>query len=209
MKKITRKKHLEMRLQNIPSHPKPKVGLEQYTTPSVIAADLMWNAFSLGDIEDKNILDLGCGTGIFAIASALMGASSSLGVDIDMDSIELAGDVSRKLNLDNVDFRICDVNEFSESLNVDTVFQNPPFGSQKNADKGQDLMFVNKAIELDPNVLYSFHMASTEEFLINFYQDNALDITHIFRYDFPIPKIYEFHTKEKQFVDVIVIRAEL
>ncbi len=209
MKKITRKKHLEMRLQNIPSHPKPKVGLEQYTTPSVIASDLMWNAFSLGDIEDKNILDLGCGTGIFAIASALMGASSSLGVDIDMDSIELAGDVSRKLNLDNVDFRICDVNEFSESLNVDTVFQNPPFGSQKNADKGQDLMFVNKAIELDPNVLYSFHMASTEEFLINFYQDNALDITHIFRYDFPIPKIYEFHTKEKQFVDVIVIRAEL
>lgn len=209
MKKITRKKHLEMRLQNIPSHPKPKVGLEQYTTPSVIASDLMWNAFSLGDIEDKNILDLGCGTGIFAIASALMGASSSLGVDIDMDSIELAGDVSRKLNLDNVDFRICDVNEFSESLNVDTVFQNPPFGSQRNADKGQDLMFVNKAIELDPYVLYSFHMASTEEFLINFYQDNALDITHIFRYDFPIPKIYEFHTKEKQFVDVIVIRAEL
>ena len=97
MKKITRKKHLEMRLQNIPAHPKPKVGLEQYTTPSVIASDLIWNAFSLGDIEDKNILDLGCGTGVFAIGSALMGANSSIGVDIDEDSIELASEVSRKL----------------------------------------------------------------------------------------------------------------
>ena len=209
MKKITRKKHLEMRLQNIPSHPKPKVGLEQYTTPSVIASDLIWNAFGIGDIEDKNIVDLGCGTGIFAIGSALMGANSSIGVDIDEDSIQLAGDVSEKLKIDNVEFIVSDIDEFNQSLNADTLFQNPPFGSQRKADKGQDLKFVEKAIELDSKVLYSFHMASTEEFLIRFYEDNNLKITHIFRYEFPIPKIYEFHNKEKQIVNVIVIRAEL
>ena len=209
MKKITRKKHLEMRLQNIPSHPKPKVGLEQYTTPYVIASDLIWNAFGIGDIEDKNIVDLGCGTGIFAIGSALMGANSSIGVDIDEDSIQLARDVSEKLKIDNVEFIVSDIDEFNQSLNADTLFQNPPFGSQRKADKGQDLKFVEKAIELDPKVLYSFHMASTEEFLIRFYEDNNLKITHIFRYEFPIPKIYEFHNKEKQIVNVIVIRAEL
>ena len=209
MKKITRKKHLEMRLQNIPSHPKPKVGLEQYTTPSVIASDLIWNAFGIGDIEDKNIVDLGCGTGIFAIGSALMGANSSIGVDIDEDSIQLAKDVSEKLKLDNVEFIVSDIDEFNQPLNTDTLFQNPPFGSQRNADKGQDLKFVKKAIEIDAKVIYSFHMASTEEFLIKFYEDNNLKITHIFRYKFPIPKIYEFHNKEKQIVNVIVIRAEL
>ena len=209
MKKITRKKHLEMRLQNIPSHPKPKVGLEQYTTPYVIASDLIWNAFGIGDIEDKNIVDLGCGTGIFAIGSALMGANSSIGVDIDEDSIQLARDVSEKLKIDNVEFIVSDIDEFNQSLNADTLFQNPPFGSQRKADKGQDLKFVEKAIELDSKVLYSFHMASTEEFLIRFYEDNNLKITHIFRYEFPIPKIYEFHNKEKQIVNVIVIRAEL
>ena len=208
MKKITRKKHLEMRLQNIPSHPKPKVGLEQYTTPSVIASDLIWNAFGIGDIEDKNIVDLGCGTGIFAIGSALMGANSSIGVDIDEDSIQLAKDVSEKLKLDNVEFIVSDIDEFNQPLNADTLFQNPPFGSQRNADKGQDLKFVKKAIEIDAKVIYSFHMASTEEFLIKFYEDNNLKITHIFRYKFPIPKIYEFHNKEKQIVNVIVIRAE-
>ncbi|WP_405268306.1 METTL5 family protein [Methanobrevibacter sp.] len=209
MKKITRKKHLEMKLQNIPSHPKPKVGLEQYTTPSVIASDLIWNAFSLGDIEDRNILDLGCGTGIFAIGSALMGANSSTGVDVDEDSIRLAREVSGKLKLDNVKFIVSDIDEFDESSNADTLFQNPPFGSQRKADKGQDLKFVKKAVELDTDVLYSFHMASTEEFLIDFYEDNNLEITHIFRYKFPIPKIYDFHNKEKQIVDVIVIRAIL
>ena len=209
MKKITRKKHLEMRLQSIPSHPNPKVGLEQYTTPSVIASDLVWNAYSLGDILDKNIVDLGCGTGVFAIASRLMGANSSVGVDIDADSIGRARDVCDKLNVDGVDFIVSDICEFSGPINPDTVFQNPPFGSQRKADSGQDLKFVKKAIELGPEVFYSFHMASTQDFLIDYYHDNGCEITHIFRYDFPIPKIYDFHTKEKQDVEVIVIRAEL
>lgn len=209
MKKITRKRHLEMKLQSIPTHPKPKVGLEQYTTPSVIASDLLWNAASLGDVEGKDILDLGCGTGIFAIGSALMGANSSLGIDIDSDSIDLAREVQDKLKVGNVDFICCDIDVFDEAVNADTVFQNPPFGSQRNADRGQDLKFVMKAIELDCDVLYSFHMASTEEFLMGYYNENNLDITHIFRYDFPIPKIYDFHTRENQNVDVIVLRAEL
>jgi len=209
MKKITRKKHLEMRLQSIPTHPKPKVGLEQYTTPSVIASDLIWNAYSLGDVENKNIVDLGCGTGIFAIGSALMGANFSVGIDVDEDSIDLAMEVKDKLKVDNADFIASDICEFDEPFDADTVFQNPPFGSQKNADSGQDLKFIQRAIQFDPQVLYSFHMASTEEFLIKYYNDNNLEITHIFRYKFPIPKIYDFHTKEKRDVDVIVIRAEL
>ena len=209
MKKITRKKHLEMKLQSIPNHPKPKVGLEQYTTPATIASDLVWNAFSLGDIENRNVVDLGCGTGVFAIASALMGSASSIGVDVDGDSISLAFDVKDKLNVDNTDFIVSDICEFKPAFDVDTVFQNPPFGSQKKADSGQDLKFVDKAIDLNPEVLYSFHMASTQDFLIGYYEDNNLEISHIFRYNFPIPKIYDFHTKEKRNVDVIVIRAIL
>lgn len=209
MKKITRKKHLEMKLQSVPAHPKPKVGLEQYTTPSIIASDLIWNAYSFGDIEDMNVVDLGCGTGIFAIGSALMGANSSIGVDVDEDSINLARDVADKLKVGNVEFINQDINDFNNANDSNTIFQNPPFGSQRKAKTGQDLRFVQKAIELECEVLYSFHMASTEEFLINYYESNNLEITHIFRYNFPIPKIYDFHTKEKQNVDVIVLRAIL
>ena len=205
--KITKKKHLEMKLQSIPPHSNPKVGLEQYSTPSIIASDLIWNAVSLGDIENRNILDLGCGSGIFTIASALMGANVACGVDVDEDSIRLAEMTSQKLNLDNADYILSDVCDFNCGFDVDTIIQNPPFGSQRKAKQGEDLNFVKKAIDINPEVLYSFHMASAKEFLMDFYRDNNLNITHIFRYNFPIPKIYEFHTKEKQNVNVIVFRA--
>ena len=85
-------------------------------------------------------------------------------VDIDADSINLARDVCAKLNVDGVDFIVADICEFNEGINPDTVFQNPPFGSQRNADSGQDLKFVKKAIDLNPEVFYSFHMASTRTF---------------------------------------------
>lgn len=204
MKKITKKKHLEMAIQKVPKHPNPKVDLEQYSTPATIAADLLWNAYSLGDIADKKVMDLGCGTGIFAIASKLLGASSAIGVDIDKDSTDLASSYCG-----DVDFICSDICDLENDFDVDTIFQNPPFGSQKNAKKGADLKFISKAIELSPKVLYSFHMASTEEFLISYFEKNDLEITHIFRYNFPIPKIYEFHTRESANVEVIVIRAFL
>lgn len=204
MKKITKKKQLEMAIQKVPKHPNPKVDLEQYSTPATIAADLLWNAYSLGDIADKKVMDLGCGTGIFAIASKLLGAASAIGVDIDKDSTDLASSYCG-----DVDFICSDICDLENDFDVDTIFQNPPFGSQKNAKKGADLKFISKAIELSPKVLYSFHMASTEEFLISYFEKNDLEITHIFRYNFPIPKIYEFHTRESANVEVIVIRAFL
>lgn len=204
MKKITKKKHLEMAIQKVPKHPNPKVDLEQYSTPATIAADLLWNAYSLGDIADKKVMDLGCGTGIFAIASKLLGAASAIGVDIDNDSTDLASSYCGDVN-----FICSDICDLENDFDVDTIFQNPPFGSQKNAKKGADLKFISKAIELSPKVLYSFHMASTEEFLISYFEKNDLEITHIFRYNFPIPKIYEFHTRESANVEVIVIRAFL
>lgn len=204
MKKITKKKHLEMAIQKVPKHPNPKVDLEQYSTPAIIAADLLWNAYSLGDIADKKVMDLGCGTGIFAIASKLLGATSAIGVDIDRDSTDLASSYCG-----DVDFICSDICDLENDFDVDTIFQNPPFGSQKNAKKGADLKFISKAVELSPKVLYSFHMASTEEFLISYFEKNDLEITHIFRYNFPIPKIYEFHTMESANVEVIVIRALL
>lgn len=204
MKKITKKKHLEMAIQKVPKHPNPKVDLEQYSTPATIAADLLWNAYSLGDIADKKVMDLGCGTGIFAIASKLLGAASAIGVDIDKDSTDLASSYCG-----DVDFICSDICDLENDFDVDIIFQNPPFGSQKNAKKGADLKFISKAIELSPKVLYSFHMASTEEFLISYFEKNDLEITHIFRYNFPIPKIYEFHTRESANIEVIVIRAFL
>ena len=230
--KISKKKHLEMILENVPKHSNPKVELEQYSTPATIAADLIWNAYGLGDIRDMNVLDLGCGTGIFAIASSLMGASYSLGVDIDEESIALAkitqNCISNQHDIDiiNANFILGDVNSFNsisdllngtddESINdyvmplnkFDTLIQNPPFGSQERGSRHADRKFMEFAVG-SAEVIYSFHMKNTEEFVIEYYGDLGAEVTHKFVYRFPIPKIYDFHTDESRDVEVLVLRVE-
>ena len=230
--KISKKKHLEMILEKVPNHPNPKVGLEQYSTPATIAADLVWNAYGLGDIDGMNILDLGCGTGIFAIASSLMGASQSLGVDIDEESIALAkitqNSISEEHDIDiaNTNFIVGDINSFNSindllnstdnndinnnliSLNkFDTLIQNPPFGSQEKGSRHADRKFMEFAVE-SAEVIYSFHMKNTEEFVIDYYRDLGAEVTHKLVYKFPIPKIYDFHREESRDVKVVVLRVE-
>lgn len=194
-----------MILQQIPPHKSPKVHLEQYTTPSNIASDILWNAYSLGDIEDKKVVDLGCGTGIFAIGSALLGAREVTGVDIDPDAVEIARQQASKMGVDSkTEFISRDIQDFNGS--ADTVIQNPPFGAQK-AGKNADRIFMKKAMEIAP-VVYSFHIAETEEFVEKFFNSLNGYVTYRFYYDFNIPKIYDFHKKEKIDVSVVVLRVE-
>ena len=230
--KISKKKHLEMILEQVPKHPNPKVDLEQYSTPATIAADLIWNAYGLGDIRDMSVLDLGCGTGMFAIASSLMGARCSLGVDIDDESISLAKSTKNSIyqlnDIDgiNTNFIVGDVNSFNSIddllkygninyINIndggvsrfDTLIQNPPFGSQERGTRHADRKFMEFAVN-SADVIYSFHMKNTEEFVIDYYRDLGAEVTHKLVYKFPVPKIYDFHTDDSRDVKVIVLRVE-
>ena len=67
-----KKKKFEMILQQVPHPIKPLPHLEQYMTPASIVADVLFLAYHWGDIKDKTIIDLGCGTGIFAVGAALV-----------------------------------------------------------------------------------------------------------------------------------------
>jgi putative methylase len=205
-KMFTKKRQLEMALQRIPPHTSPKVALEQYSTPSIIAADVLWNAHSIGDIDGLKIVDLGCGTGIFAIGAAMMGAAESVGVDVDGDAVSIAKAQASKMGIeDNTRFLTSDIKDFTES--ADTVIQNPPFGAQKTNRKEADRLFMVKALEIAP-VVYSFHMNETEEFVTNFFKNEGAHVSHVFHYTFPLPRIYEFHTKEKVDVKVVLLRVE-
>ena len=64
--KLTMKqKGLEIILQKVPTYERPNPLIEQYMTPANIAANIIFTAFQFGDIQDKKVVDLGCGTGIF------------------------------------------------------------------------------------------------------------------------------------------------
>jgi putative methylase len=201
---ISKKRHLEMALQDIPPHPDPDPDREQYLTPASIAADLVWNATTQGDVSGLKVVDLGCGTGILALAAALMGAGEVLGVDVDEGAIKVAQEQAKRLQVP-VRFRAMDVDEFKEK--GDTVIMNPPFGAQKAHRREGDRLFLEKALEVAP-VVYSFHLKKTEPFLEKLVKARDGTITHRFYYSFTLPRIYHFHQEEKKEVEVVVLRTE-
>ncbi|NYB52733.1 MAG: methyltransferase [Methanobacteriaceae archaeon] len=201
-----KQRHLEMALQAIPPHPDPDPDLEQYHTPALIAADVVWNATSLGDIRGMKVADLGCGTGVLALGAALMGACEVVGVDVDGAALQVAQKEAERLKVqDKCRFIHVDIEDFHQE--ADTVIQNPPFGAQKANWKKGDRKFLEKALEISP-VVYSFHLAKTEEFLKQMVNAMGGVITHRFYYEFPLPRIYKFHRDEKRDVEVVVLRVE-
>ncbi len=196
-----KKKKLEILLQGVPSFDKPSPGLEQYLTPADIAADIVFIAHQFGDIENKTVLDLGCGTGIFSVGAALTGAKKVVGIDVDKSCIEIARNYAKKNNLD-VTFLIQDVKD--AKIKCDTVIMNPPFGAQKS-NKKADRAFIKKGFEV-ANVIYSIHLAKTVPFIEKMVSSLGGKIDCSKDYIFPIKWTYEFHEKKVMNYDVAMLR---
>jgi len=199
-----KKKHLAMALSRLKGFPNPKPELEQYRTPGNVAAELLWLAHSLGDIEGKVIADLGAGTGVLSIGACLLGAEKVYAVEIDENALKTARENARSLSIDCIEFINADVSEFSGR--VDTVIMNPPFGSQvKHADRP----FLIKAFEVS-DVVYSIHLAKPEvrTFIESFVRDFGFSITHRVTLPFEIPAQFFFHRKKLERVPVDVYRFE-
>jgi len=194
-----RKNELERALQSIPPHRAPKPSLEQYCTPAPIAADVLYTALTFGDIEGRRVVDLGCGTGVFAIGAALLGAAAVTGVDIDPQAVEDARAAAARLGAD-VELRASEVRELE--MDADTVVMNPPFGAQRRA---ADRPFLEAAVRIAP-VVYSLHNASTVPFLEKMVASMGRRITFQKSYKFAIPHMFAFHDKRKKDISVALLR---
>ena len=222
--RLVRKLELKIALSKVVPHPSPKVRLEQYTiTPEVAAEILYLAAYTYGDIVNKTIIDLGCGTGRLAIGSALLGAQEIVGVDIDSDAIEVALTNAEKLNIkEKTQWITADIAAIKGKF--DTVLQNPPFGVQrKNADRE----FLEKSLEIGKKI-YSLHKnirntsgyhkigkqnikslpSSPSRFLKQFIEAKGGQINSIHTIPIIIPHMFKFHRKQKHrfYVDLYVIK---
>ena len=84
-------KEFEWALQDVKQFDSPKVNLEQYPTSAHLAARVVYNAeISYGDIQDKKVLDLGCGPCILGIGAQIFGSAYTMGIDIDLDALNVA-----------------------------------------------------------------------------------------------------------------------
>jgi len=200
-----RKKDLELILENIPSYSKPKLHLEQYITPSSIAADMVWEAYMRGDVKDKIVVDLGCGTGRLAIASLLLGAKMVICLDIDLEIVNhLHDSIMQYRSIDIADTSSIELIVGDASRNsirrVDTVIQNPPFGIRSII---KDVDFLKTAFNI-ANKVYSLHRSNEDSrvYLKNFAENHGFKAYIIKVYDFPIPQVHEKHRRRIYYIKV-------
>jgi putative methylase len=213
---VSTKSQLTQQLGVVAGFDDPRVALEQYRTPPELAAHLIHRADLEGDIEGQTVIDLGCGTGMLALAAALRGPEVVVGVDIDPAPLRTARTNERRISSTSVVSwvrgdatrpPVCPApNEGDESGASDgpTVVMNPPFGAQ-TSNRHADRSFLRTASEV-AGVSYSLHNADSADFVEAFAGDNGGEVTHAFRAEFELPRSFDFHDAESRTLDVELFR---
>jgi putative methylase len=198
-------RQLEMSLQRLSGFSCPQAALEQYQTPAPLAARLLYHALMKGDIEGRHVCDLGCGTGVLAIGSALLGAASVTGVDIDDRALAVARKNADLVHV-NAEFFPLDIKKSGCQERIgacDTVVMNPPFGAQKvHADRP----FIDCALAIAP-VIYSIFNAGSSPF-VRTYTAQRAEVTDEIGGVFPIKRTFTFHTRDVQEIEVEILRLK-
>ncbi len=99
-------------------NPKMSFGTAHHQTTSLII-----DFISKEDIAGKRVMDMGCGTGVFAILSMKMGASYAKAIDIDVWAAENAKENVKKNSVE-VDVLLGDANLLDENEKFDVFFAN-------------------------------------------------------------------------------------
>ncbi|MEM1644545.1 MAG: METTL5 family protein [Ignisphaera sp.] len=189
---VKSRKELEILLSQVPDFKNHMILLEQYVCDSSIASELIWLAYMHNDIENKVVVDLGCGTGILSYGALLMGAKEVLCIDIDLNALKIANNFL----VENKD-RLVIINADVENIHlrgVHTVIMNPPFGVHR---KGIDIVFLRRALNVRPRSVYTIHKYNPESHRIIYeialsYGYRVIDMAIR---DMRIPAIYRMHRK--------------
>lgn len=208
MTKLT-KSRVAIELSKLKGFEKPKVRAEQYLTEPEIAAEVLWNAFMMGDIGSirKVSADLGCGTGILGLGALMLGCQKAYFVENDKDAIKTAKKNYEKLKSEGLIkgkavFLCKDIADFDDK--ADVIMQNPPFGTK---EKHADRVFLEKAFET-ADIIYSFHKTLTRKFVENEARKHGFVATHEFKFEFPLKQTMEFHRKKMYMIEVSCFRLE-
>lgn len=201
---VRRRKELERALEQAPRPPAADPDREQVRTPAPVAADLLWLAHEQGEIVDREVLDLGCGTGIFSLGAALLGARRVVGVDADGASVAVARELLESaLPGADASFVEADLSQWHPDP-CDTVVMNPPFGAQRAARRG-DRVFYDRAAEalrLRHGAAWFLQQPVSERFLAAYARDLGAEVEKVAEWDYPLEAAHAFHRQETKRLSV-------
>ena len=203
---VSSQKDLEIVLSRLKNFEHPSFQLEQYATPSSIAAEWVWEMAMKNEVKGKKILDAASGPGILGIGLLLMGATKVFFVDKDKAIMKVCKEnynkMKKEYELGKAEFMLSDISEFNKKMDI--AVQNPPFGTK---NEHIDKVFLEKAFSLAP-IVYSMHKVSTQRFVEAITRDYNFKITHFWRFEFPIKTAFKFHTKPVKKIEVGLWRME-
>jgi len=191
-------------VDKIKSFPAPKTQLEQYSLPSDLIAFIL--LLVQKDLKDKNVVDLGCGTGRFLFPISKFFANRTLGVDVDLNVIFFLLQ-QRPLLSKTIDLLVTPI-EFLEPYlwgkRYHVTVMNPPFGTKR---RRIDLVFLKQALKYS-QIVISLHKSneSTRKLIKQLGQTHNKKMDKLATVSFPIFPHMKFHRKNKHFVSIDIIR---
>lgn len=205
---MSTKSQLTQQLGVVAGFDDPRVDLEQYRTPPELASYLVHTADLRGDIADAVVVDLGCGTGMLALAAALRGPKLVVGLDVDRDALATARQNQRRVaSTTPVSWVRGDATRPPLAPPAGTtVIMNPPFGAQ-DGNEHADRAFLKTTATL-ADVSYSIHNAGSEAFVESFARDHGGEVTHAYRAEFTLPKQFDHQREDSRTIDVELYRID-
>ena len=227
------KKRLETELSKVNSFTTPVISLEQYMTPPDLATEILLRIEE--DIRGCSVVDLGCGTGMLTVGCALIGAEFVLGIEIDMDAVQIARENCANFDLlDKIDMITCDIKSIATkamSKRFDTVIMNPPFGTKKgvkdikirhhrhkdkqkgtakvimtNERQATDIDFLQVACMMARTCVYSLHKANTIHYIEKTCKDWGVKLEIVEMIRYKLISQYKHEARESKNIEVCLIR---
>ncbi|CAG4911981.1 unnamed protein product [Colias eurytheme] len=197
-------KMLEGHLMSLSGFSKPKVEFEQYETPAHIAAVALYTIQTQFEaLENKLILDAGCGPGMLSIGASMLGAGAVLSVDIDDDALDVLSENVEDMEVDNVDILQCDFlnpDMYRWKNYFDTVLMNPPFGTKNNA--GIDMKFLKMGLDLSSDSVYSMHKSTTRSHIQKKIKEWGVKGSVVAELRYNLQSMYKFHKHQSKDIAV-------